>query len=377
MTEPLRLNIGAGEQPIDGYVSLDRKLGHEAYPLPKHISIGVEQVELKDNSVDEIYSSHVLEHFSYAGTHLVLREWVRVLKPGGTIRLAVPNFDWIMANMDHPLAEGFLFGGHVDENDRHGALFTEAKLRKLMGVAGLVGIRPWTSEVEDCSSLPVSLNLQGTKADPIRGTPYAFSAPAYQNCYSIPDMAMDPRHVFVVHEILKVWPFKHALEIGSFCGASSTAFVEAINAGSQMVATFCDTQITRSLLDVAGNCKHPERARLTKDPSTHVLDCDEEFDFILVDAGHDLESVRHELGRLLIRKPLCVMAHDTNATAAGYPHAEGAKLLADTFRAWPEYRCIEDAEKRPAEQTHRGLFFATTDARLFELAKGIFKQYSE
>ncbi len=46
----------------------------------------------KDESVDEIYASHVLEHFPYNKTQEVLNDWVRVLKPGGRIRIPVHYF---------------------------------------------------------------------------------------------------------------------------------------------------------------------------------------------------------------------------------------------------------------------------------------------
>lgn len=43
-------------------------------------------------SVDLVYSSHVIEYFSRDEIEKILQEWKRVLKPGGVIRLAVPNF---------------------------------------------------------------------------------------------------------------------------------------------------------------------------------------------------------------------------------------------------------------------------------------------
>jgi predicted SAM-dependent methyltransferase len=45
-----------------------------------------------DNSVDKIYSSHVLEHFTYPNPlSRILAESVRILKPGGIFSVAVPN----------------------------------------------------------------------------------------------------------------------------------------------------------------------------------------------------------------------------------------------------------------------------------------------
>ena len=45
-----------------------------------------------DNTVDLIYASHVVEYFDRQQIPLVLGEWRRILKPGGTLRVAVPNF---------------------------------------------------------------------------------------------------------------------------------------------------------------------------------------------------------------------------------------------------------------------------------------------
>ena len=47
----------------------------------------------KNNSVDLIYASHVLEYFDNIEVESILNEWKRTLKPGGTLRIAVPNFE--------------------------------------------------------------------------------------------------------------------------------------------------------------------------------------------------------------------------------------------------------------------------------------------
>jgi ubiquinone/menaquinone biosynthesis C-methylase UbiE len=44
------------------------------------------------DTVDLIYASHVLEYFDREEIKDVIYEWYRVLKPGGRLRLAVPNF---------------------------------------------------------------------------------------------------------------------------------------------------------------------------------------------------------------------------------------------------------------------------------------------
>lgn len=204
-------------------------------------------------------------------------------------------------------------------------------------------------------------------------TPYEFTGP-FRNCYHQPENAMDIRHVAIVHGVLMCRKFKNALELGSWRGASSTAFIQAINAGRLEQVTFCDLTIQESLLDVIGACDYPDRVRVTTEQSWDVLESGEDYDFILVDASHDLESVANELARLVLRKPRVVMAHDTNATAAGYPKCEGAQLLKEIFTGMEGYKCHEDAVKREGERTERGLFLATNDAALHSCAGEVFQR---
>lgn len=155
----MKLNLGAGDSIIPGFTNIDRKLGLESlnggevYPL----------ASIADNSIDEIRASHVLEHFPQCSTLTIVRDWARALKPGGLLKIAVPNLDYAVANKWHPQWEMWITGAQTDNNDFHFALFYPEKLHALLDTAGLVNIREWQSEVEDCAAMPVSLNLCGTK----------------------------------------------------------------------------------------------------------------------------------------------------------------------------------------------------------------------
>lgn len=152
---PLRLDIGSGDHPLEGFHPIDRKLGTEAFPLP-----------YSDDSVDEIHASHILEHFSYADVEIALREWVRVLRPGGLIRIAVPNISKVFADtslVNDAKWRFYAMGGQTTEDDFHRSCFTEALLRHYMERSGIVGIEPWESTNGNCASLPFSLNLMGRK----------------------------------------------------------------------------------------------------------------------------------------------------------------------------------------------------------------------
>ena len=49
-------------------------------------------IPFPDNSIEKIYSSHLIEHFAYPSPMLdLLRECNRILKPGGVFSVAVPN----------------------------------------------------------------------------------------------------------------------------------------------------------------------------------------------------------------------------------------------------------------------------------------------
>lgn len=150
-----RLNLGAGDHPIEGYLNLDGAKGDTIYPLP-----------MDDGSVDEIRASHVLEHFSHTQVAVVLNDWVAKLAPGGVLRIAVPDFEKIARAYlegEAEMVQGYVFGGHVDSRDWHGCGFDKDLLVELLLGCGLERLHAWTSEVEDCASLPVSLNLGGYK----------------------------------------------------------------------------------------------------------------------------------------------------------------------------------------------------------------------
>lgn len=49
-------------------------------------------IPLDANQFDRLFSSECLEHFSWRKTGGVIKEWTRILKPQGTIRVEVPDF---------------------------------------------------------------------------------------------------------------------------------------------------------------------------------------------------------------------------------------------------------------------------------------------
>ena len=148
----IKLNIGAGSTVIDGFTPIDRKLGTEAFPL-----------DYPDNSVSEIRASHILEHFTFGDAQKAMEEWSRVLKPGGRIRISVPDVDKVLQDKTENRLF-YLMGGQMHADDIHKSAYDRERLTALMKQNGLKQIKDWYSPNTDCAALPISLNLEGVKA---------------------------------------------------------------------------------------------------------------------------------------------------------------------------------------------------------------------
>jgi predicted SAM-dependent methyltransferase len=85
------LNVGCGRRFHDDWVNID--LSPTAPGVLAHdVRRGI---PFADGSFDVVYHSHVLEHFSPNDAGTFLRECHRVLRPGGIIRVAVPDLETI------------------------------------------------------------------------------------------------------------------------------------------------------------------------------------------------------------------------------------------------------------------------------------------
>ena len=130
----MKLHLGCGSRHIPGFVHI------HAQPAP-HVDIvrPVEKLPMGDNSASLIYASHVLEHFGRHAYMAVLQEWFRVLKPGGILRLSVPDFAACAAiYYETGLVDGLtglvglIVGGQRNEHDFHKMIFDEDFLRRAL-----------------------------------------------------------------------------------------------------------------------------------------------------------------------------------------------------------------------------------------------------
>ena len=84
----LKLNLGCGWRDFGpDWVHID------GGDYPHLNSKDIVNLPYEDSTVDLIYASHVLEYFDREEAKELLTKWHSKLKPGGVIRLAVPNFE--------------------------------------------------------------------------------------------------------------------------------------------------------------------------------------------------------------------------------------------------------------------------------------------
>jgi hypothetical protein len=138
----LRLNLGCGENPLAGYINVDRR----AVP-GVNIIADVRNLGIAAGTVHEIASSHLIEHFrSHHFAKVVLPYWKSLLRPGALLRIVCPNWEAMLAH----LAEGRMsladfhtvtFGGQDYDGDDHFAMYTPASLSRILAAAGFLDIR--------------------------------------------------------------------------------------------------------------------------------------------------------------------------------------------------------------------------------------------
>ncbi len=150
----MKLNLGCGDKILPGYVNVD--VVESRRGLKPDVICDLHQLtSFEDNSADEILSVHVVEHFWRWEVADVLKEWVRVLRPGGKMIVECPNLlsacREFLANPDvasGPGPEGqrtmWVFYGDPAWKDPymvHRWGYTPLSLARLMVESGLINLR--------------------------------------------------------------------------------------------------------------------------------------------------------------------------------------------------------------------------------------------
>jgi len=86
--EPYKLHVGCGKNYLPGFVNIDGNAFRKT-DLVLDVRAGL---PFPEGSVSFIYSCHMMEHLPIYDAISILKEWKRVLQPGGQVRLTLPDF---------------------------------------------------------------------------------------------------------------------------------------------------------------------------------------------------------------------------------------------------------------------------------------------
>jgi SAM-dependent methyltransferase len=190
----VKLNLGCGGQVVEGWTNVDYALGARLATTPLlgqtvrrlklfqlewnpkiHIHDLTKPLPWEDDSVDSCYTSHTVEHLSRDEGSRLVREAFRVLKPGGVLRVVVPDLRAIVDRYlsgglaaDHFVEDlGVLYGPAKQGLARllapvvefpHKCMYDSATMRRVLQSAGFVARcrPPFESDIVDIRSIEIS-----------------------------------------------------------------------------------------------------------------------------------------------------------------------------------------------------------------------------
>ena len=125
MSNEIKLNVGCGNRKMHGFINVDAREDVN----PDRVA-DVSQLQKEFQNVDLIYACHVLEHFPLKASTFqpvtwktVLENWFTTLKPGGILRVSVPDIEavckYYVDTGDLDILYAFFYGGQKYDFDFH------------------------------------------------------------------------------------------------------------------------------------------------------------------------------------------------------------------------------------------------------------------
>ena len=174
----VRLNLGSGPQPYKHYLSVD--FDPDNHPDILHDL--TQPLPFEDNSVDEMFASHVVEHFPLWQIPHLLRDWHRALRRGGVFWGFVPDGPTVaraylesVEEKDKELKRVWLanfHGGwtnneHTGRGQVHYALYDRDLLYEMLTGAGFPSVEIMAQSLNELDHRLVFIAIKGhyTPAD--------------------------------------------------------------------------------------------------------------------------------------------------------------------------------------------------------------------
>jgi len=175
----IMIHLGCGDIASPEFINVDARPGPHIHYICDVRDLSI----FTDDYADLVYACHVLEHIRHRALRKTLWEWRRIIKPGGVLRLSVPDFDKIVhiyESSDHDINSilGPLMGGQGYRYNIHCSVFNHNYLTDRLKEVGFSEVRKWdpnSVEYHDFQdwansdilrnerAFPISLNLEAVK----------------------------------------------------------------------------------------------------------------------------------------------------------------------------------------------------------------------
>ena len=152
----MKLDIGSGPKPIEGYTAVDLFAESEGV-----IKAPMWALPFEDGTIEAINSSHSLEHIPKKQVVPTLQEFYRVLEDYGVLDIEVPSLVWCCEKwLEHQSNDWWMdiiFGNQDDSGQFHMTGFTVQILSSYLYEAGFTEFsygKVWSHE-QECLSYRV------------------------------------------------------------------------------------------------------------------------------------------------------------------------------------------------------------------------------
>jgi len=132
--DEVKLNLGCGNDIKEGYINIDKYNNTGLVDIKADLG----SLPFEDESVDEIYTSHVFEHIGLLDIYSVITEWRRVLRNDGRLVMRLPDLEtevkaWLKTDDDKKWGEVHrIFGSQSHPGNTHLCGFNAGSLKSFL-----------------------------------------------------------------------------------------------------------------------------------------------------------------------------------------------------------------------------------------------------
>lgn len=168
-----------------------------------------------------------------------------------------------------------------------------------------------------------------------------------------PPWAMDREHVAMLHALaMQVPDGGTVVEIGSHRGASTSAFVEALNKGKEFDLWCVELDPRQDLWAVCDLCTKRDDIHVCVADSTD-FEIPKQADLVFIDGDHGVQALV-DVYHAIEAEARVIAMHDTRSHEHGIRGCLGAWLAAKMLSQVPERVWDEDCPVVDGRWTHRG-----------------------